>query len=183
MPFYEYECSSCRYYSEVLQKITDKPLKKCPSCGKNTFKKLISAPVFRLKGSGWYETDFKTDQDNKRNLAGSDKEDAPAKSESGAESKTETAAAGAEADGKSESKSETKAEGKTDSKAEAKADGKSGAKGPSAAPTPAGRKPPPPTTRNVAARGARGGKAPVSKSTPAKRAAPKRKSGKRRGAR
>ena len=118
MPFYEYECSSCRYYSEVLQKITDKPLKKCPSCGKNTFKKLISAPVFRLKGSGWYETDFKTDKDNKRNLAGSDKEDATAKSESGAESKTETAAAGA--DGKAETKSETKAEGKAEGKKEDK---------------------------------------------------------------
>ena len=75
MPFYEYECSNCRYYSEVLQKITDKPLKKCPSCGKNTFKKLISAPVFRLKGAGWYETDFKTDKDNKRNLVGADKDE------------------------------------------------------------------------------------------------------------
>src|ERR1700686_1564767 len=76
MPFYEYECSSCRYYAEVMQKITDTPLKKCPSCGQTTFKKLISAPVFRLKGSGWYETDFKTDQDSKRNLAGAEQEEA-----------------------------------------------------------------------------------------------------------
>lgn len=70
MPFYEYECASCKFYSEVMQKISDAPLKKCPSCGKNTMKKLISAPVFRLKGGGWYETDFKSDKEAKRNLAG-----------------------------------------------------------------------------------------------------------------
>ena len=72
MPFYEYECAACRYYVEVLQKITDAPLKKCPSCGKQQLKRLISAPVFRLKGSGWYETDFKSDKENKRNLAGAE---------------------------------------------------------------------------------------------------------------
>ena len=104
MPFYEYECSNCRYYSEVLQKITDKPLKKCPSCGKNTFKKLISAPVFRLKGAGWYETDFKTDKDNKRNLVGADKDEAPAK--------TETAVAAT--DGKTAAAADGKADGKAD---------------------------------------------------------------------
>ncbi|MGH8226448.1 MAG: FmdB family zinc ribbon protein [Steroidobacteraceae bacterium] len=69
MPFYEYECSSCKFYTEVLQKITDARLKRCPSCGKNTLQKLVSAPVFRLKGSGWYETDFKTDKESKHNLA------------------------------------------------------------------------------------------------------------------
>jgi putative FmdB family regulatory protein len=75
MPFYEYECPACRYYTEVLQKISDKPLKKCPSCGKAGFRRLISAPVFRLKGSGWYETDFKSDKDNKRNLAGGERDE------------------------------------------------------------------------------------------------------------
>ena len=175
MPFYEYECSSCRYYSEVLQKITDKPLKKCPSCDKNTFKKLISAPVFRLKGSGWYETDFKTDKDNKRNLAGSDKEDSSAKTESGAESKPETAAA--DADGKTESKSETKADGKTESKADAKADSKSAGKTDTAASTPAPKQPAA-TTRNVSRRAA-AGKSAASRHP---RAA-KRKAGKRRGGR
>jgi putative FmdB family regulatory protein len=69
MPFYEYECQSCKFYTEVLQKISDAPLVKCPSCGKNKLKKLVSAPVFRLKGGGWYETDFKSDKENKRNLA------------------------------------------------------------------------------------------------------------------
>jgi putative FmdB family regulatory protein len=72
MPFYEYECANCKFYVEVMQKISDAPLKKCPSCGKSTMKKLISAPVFRLKGGGWYETDFKGDKENKRNLAGGD---------------------------------------------------------------------------------------------------------------
>jgi len=54
MPFYEYECSNCKFYVEALQKISDEPLKKCPSCGKQTMKKLVSAPVFRLKGDGWH---------------------------------------------------------------------------------------------------------------------------------
>ena len=76
MPFYEYECRACKYYTEVMQKITDAPLTKCPSCGKRTLKKLVSAPVFRLKGGGWYETDFKSDQESKRNLLGPDKEEA-----------------------------------------------------------------------------------------------------------
>jgi putative FmdB family regulatory protein len=69
MPFYEYECQDCKFYTELLQKVSDPPLKKCPSCGKSTMKKLVSAPVFRLKGGGWYETDFKGDKENKRNLA------------------------------------------------------------------------------------------------------------------
>ena len=73
MPFYEYQCSSCGHRHEELQKISDGRLRKCPDCGRNTLKRLVSAPAFRLKGGGWYETDFKGDKDNKRNLAG-DKE-------------------------------------------------------------------------------------------------------------
>ena len=88
MPFYEYECPHCGYDEEVLQKINDKPLTKCPSCGKKGLKKLMSAPVFRLKGSGWYETDFKGDKENKRNLAGADKEEP--KAEAKVEAKTDT---------------------------------------------------------------------------------------------
>ena len=75
MPFYEYECQACKFYTEVMQKITDAPLARCPSCGKRALKKLLSAPVFRLKGAGWYETDFKSAQENKRNLVGADKEE------------------------------------------------------------------------------------------------------------
>jgi putative FmdB family regulatory protein len=69
MPFYEYQCASCGHALEAMQKVTDAPLKKCPHCGKAQLQKLMSAPVFRLKGGGWYETDFKSDQDSKRNLA------------------------------------------------------------------------------------------------------------------
>ena len=85
MPFYEYECQACKYYAEVMQKISDTPLTRCPSCGKRALKKLVSVPVFRLKGSGWYETDFKSDKENRRNLHGAEKEEA--KAESKAESK------------------------------------------------------------------------------------------------
>jgi putative FmdB family regulatory protein len=73
MPFYEYQCSSCGHRHEELQKISDGPLRKCPDCGRNTLKRLMSAPAFRLKGGGWYETDFKGAEDTKRNIAG-DKE-------------------------------------------------------------------------------------------------------------
>ena len=66
MPVYEYECQACKFYAEVMQKVTDAPLIRCPSCGKRSLKKLVSAPVFRLKGSGWYETDFKSDKEGKQ---------------------------------------------------------------------------------------------------------------------
>jgi hypothetical protein len=52
-----------------MQKVSEAPLKKCPHCGKSQLTRLMSAPVFRLKGGGWYETDFKGDKDNQRNLA------------------------------------------------------------------------------------------------------------------
>jgi putative FmdB family regulatory protein len=91
MPFYEYECQACKFYTEVMQKITDAPLAKCPSCGKRALKKLLSAPVFRLKGGGWYETDFKSEKENKRNLVGADKEES--KPEAKPEAKGEAAAA------------------------------------------------------------------------------------------
>src|ERR1700743_2433573 len=113
MPFYEYQCRNCGHALEAMQKVSDPALKKCPSCGKSQLQKLMSAPVFRLKGGGWYETDFKSDQDNKRNLADrpedspkeEKKEGAPAKaketpppdpkkSEKPAEKAVEKAAAG-----------------------------------------------------------------------------------------
>jgi putative FmdB family regulatory protein len=95
MPFYEYECPHCGNHEEVLQKVSDKPLTKCPNCGKKGLKKLMSAPVFRLKGSGWYETDFKSDKENKRNLAGADKEQAKpeVKADSKSDAKPDTAKA------------------------------------------------------------------------------------------
>jgi putative FmdB family regulatory protein len=60
MPIYEYRCASCGAELEKLRKISDPPLVECPECGKDTLVKLVSASSFRLKGSGWYETDFKT---------------------------------------------------------------------------------------------------------------------------
>lgn len=60
MPIYEYQCQSCQEHVELLQKISDEPAKKCPACKKNKLKKLVSAAGFRLKGGGWYETDFKS---------------------------------------------------------------------------------------------------------------------------
>jgi putative FmdB family regulatory protein len=95
MPFYEYECQACKFYTEVMQKISDAPLTKCPSCGKRKLKKLVSAPVFRLKGGGWYETDFKGDGENKRNLVGSDKDEP--KAEAKADTKAEAKPAAADA--------------------------------------------------------------------------------------
>lgn len=59
MPFYEYRCEKCGHEMEALQKISDPPLSDCPECGEPALKKLVSAAGFRLKGSGWYETDFK----------------------------------------------------------------------------------------------------------------------------
>ncbi len=59
MPIYEYRCDVCGHELETIQKISDDPLKKCPSCGKSKLKKLVSAAGFQLKGTGWYETDFK----------------------------------------------------------------------------------------------------------------------------
>jgi putative FmdB family regulatory protein len=68
MPIYEYRCQSCGHTLDALQKISDPHLTDCPDCGKSALKRLMSAPSFRLKGGGWYETDFKTG--NKKNLAG-----------------------------------------------------------------------------------------------------------------
>jgi putative FmdB family regulatory protein len=105
MPFYEYQCQACGAQVEVLQKITDAPLKKCTRCGKSRLVKLVSAPVFRLKGGGWYETDFKTDKDKQRNLVETEKSEAPA----------------AKPDAKSDAKPDTSADKKPEKKTEAPA--------------------------------------------------------------
>jgi putative FmdB family regulatory protein len=68
MPIYEYQCQSCGKQTEALQKMSDEPLLDCPHCGESALKKKVSAAAFRLKGGGWYETDFKTG--SKKNLAG-----------------------------------------------------------------------------------------------------------------
>ena len=87
MPIYAYACKKCDHTLDALQKMADASLVDCPSCGEPELKRLLSAPRFRLKGKGWYETDFKTG--DKRNIAGDketkkvdkkDKGDAKAKS-------------------------------------------------------------------------------------------------------
>jgi putative FmdB family regulatory protein len=82
MPIYEYRCADCGHQEEHLQKIAEKPLAKCPACGKKTYKKLLSAAGFQLKGSGWYATDFKTTgkkpAEKKADLKGETKSDAKA---------------------------------------------------------------------------------------------------------
>lgn len=75
MPIYEYLCSTCNHEFDALQKVSDEPLSDCPECGDSALKKKLSAPGFRLSGSGWYETDFKSDKDKQKNLAKSDSSD------------------------------------------------------------------------------------------------------------
>ncbi len=90
MPIYEYACGACGARKEIIQGIRDEPLTVCDQCHQPALQKLISASVFRLKGGGWYETDFK--KDNQKNLVESgDNSAVPAKnSEGGDGSSTDT---------------------------------------------------------------------------------------------
>lgn len=106
MPIYEYACKNCGHKLDELQKMSDDPLVDCPECGKPQLKRLISAPRFRLKGEGWYETDFK--KDNKRNLSSSDTE--PAKKD-----KSDTKADKKAPEGKPKSDSKSDSGSKTSS--------------------------------------------------------------------
>ena len=96
MPIYEYVCTDCGHELEKLQKISDPPLADCPDCEQPRLKKKISAPGFRLAGSGWYETDFKADKQknlSKSDAADKDSGDKAKKADSGkAESSKEAAA-------------------------------------------------------------------------------------------
>lgn len=76
MPFYEYRCEDCGHELEALQKLSDEPLLECPACSQKKLVKLISAAGFRLKGGGWYETDFKSG--DKKNIHDTGKKDKPA---------------------------------------------------------------------------------------------------------
>lgn len=107
MPIYGFECESCGHQFDRLQKLSDTDPTHCPACEKETLRRQLTAPQFRLSGSGWYETDFKKDGDKKRNLADSSDSKSESKSESKPEVKTET-------------KTETKTESKPEAKAETK---------------------------------------------------------------
>ena len=106
MPIYGYACKNCDNRLDALQKIADDPLVDCPECGEPQLKRQLSAPRFRLKGKGWYETDFK--KDNQRNLAG---EQDAAKSDKKAGDKADK-----KTDKKPDNKSETKSTSKSSSK-------------------------------------------------------------------
>jgi putative FmdB family regulatory protein len=90
MPIYEYRCDGCSHEFETIQKISEEPLQKCPECEQNELVKKVSAAGFRLKGGGWYETDFKSG--NKRNVSGD-------KSEPGTSSSSSSDGAGKSSDG------------------------------------------------------------------------------------
>ncbi len=84
MPIYEYRCADCGFQEEHLQKVSDPPLAVCPKCGKASFRKMLSAAGFQLKGSGWYATDF-------RNTGAKTDKKTEAKPEAKADAKTEPA--------------------------------------------------------------------------------------------
>jgi len=99
MPIYAYACRNCGYTMDALQKMSDDVLVDCPQCGQPELKRQLSAPRFRLKGSGWYETDFK--KDNQRNLAGDagkpkSDDSKTDKAKSGGEKSADTASSGKE---------------------------------------------------------------------------------------
>ena len=124
MPIYEYECDSCGKRIEALQKISDEPLQICSACGSASLRKLVSAASFRLKGKGWYETDFKTgdkkklaESDSKSEEKPSDKSnikgtDIATNKKSEAQSKTHTSTKGADASNSGAKKSKSPAEAK-----------------------------------------------------------------------
>src|SRR5208282_897778 len=110
MPIYEYRCTACGHELEALQRLADAPLKDCPACGQNQLRKLVSAAGFRLKGSGWYATDFKHSNKPAAKSNGSSDKGEPAASTVETAS-TKPAAGEAKAETKStagEAKAETK---------------------------------------------------------------------------
>jgi putative FmdB family regulatory protein len=82
MPIYEFDCPHCAHRFERLQKVSDADPSDCPECGKHGVRRRLTAPAFRLSGSGWYETDFKKDGDTRRNLTNSESSDKPAAADS-----------------------------------------------------------------------------------------------------
>jgi len=150
MPFYEYQCKRCGHQLEAMQKVNDPPLRKCPECGKQSLERLMSAPVFRLKGGGWYETDFKSDAEGKKNLADRPEAPAVADDKKAPAAKDAKDAKGAEGGTKDAAAAKDSAPAKEDRKPAAK----------TAAAKPAAR----PTTRTTARKGAK-----TAKKAPARR--------------
>lgn len=91
MPIYEFACAECGHGFERLQRLSDPDPEQCPACAKPAVKRRLSAPSFRLSGSGWYETDFKGDKDKRRNLVGKDDAAAASAGAQGASTPSATA--------------------------------------------------------------------------------------------
>ncbi len=110
MPIYEYQCTACGELTEALQKVSDAPLTDCPACGKAALRKKVSAAAFRLKGGGWYETDFKSG--NRKNIAGDGAGEGkgPGDGKAGADAAGKSGA-GESSSGGSSSKESSKAKG------------------------------------------------------------------------
>jgi putative FmdB family regulatory protein len=104
MPIYEYRCSNCGHELETIQKISEAPLETCPECAQDALVKKVSAAGFRLKGGGWYETDFKSG--NKRNVT-EDKKESADKSSSGSTSESSTGSSSKSGDGAAKPSSST----------------------------------------------------------------------------
>jgi len=123
MPIYPYVCTACGHEFDTLQKISDDPLTDCPGCGEPSLRKRLAAPAFQLKGTGWYETDFKNSGKKKQEdksgkpgkgeAAGKDGDSGQGKDTGGAKSDGETARSGGSA-GQKDARPAAAAGGKDD---------------------------------------------------------------------
>ena len=126
MPIYEYACVSCEHQFETIQRVGEDPLKDCPDCGKAELKKLVSVAAFRLKGGGWYETDFKSG--DKKNIAGDEKKNTSDKSDEAGSSKSEATSDASKTDiSKDTGKSESPADSTKKAEPKASREAKGGA--------------------------------------------------------
>ena len=112
MPIYEYVCDNCGHYLEALQKLSDEPLVFCPECGDAALRKQVSAAAFRLKGTGWYETDFKNSDKKKpaekakkesESSSGSSSDSGSSSESSGSSGKQDKSSSASSSSGKSSS--------------------------------------------------------------------------------
>jgi len=112
MPIYEYVCDNCGHYLEALQKLSDEPLVFCPECGDAALRKQVSAAAFRLKGTGWYETDFKNSDKKKpaekgkkesKSSSGSSSDSGSSSESSGSSGKQDKSSSASSSSGKSSS--------------------------------------------------------------------------------
>ena len=139
MPIYAYKCASCGHAKDVLQKMSEAPLQRCPACGEPAFLKQVTAAGFQLKGSGWYATDFKSKPKSA--------DGANAKDDAGDSKRSESSGSDGKSDSKAVDKPAAKADNQGGSRGDTKSDGKSttapaASPAPAPAPKPSGSKPP-----------------------------------------